>query len=142
MARNEGTYTWRFSTAMVPLGVRGAMRSDAAMKAARTKATVVKKPKVVCTRLRELYMAPDRLSLLRELRRLGVQEVDFSGRCASYCTRRQFRCVGPLVGGLIGLYAQATDCLCGAGRLLTVVAMLVWRLGHVRRALDRWLRAL
>lgn len=41
---------------MVALGVRGALKSDAAMRAATTKTTVVKKPKTFWTRVRELYI--------------------------------------------------------------------------------------
>jgi len=38
-------YTWTPFTATFALGVRGAIRSEAAIKAATTKATVVKNPK-------------------------------------------------------------------------------------------------
>jgi hypothetical protein len=41
---------------MTPLGVRGKAKSVAAMKRPRKKATVVKKPKVFCTRVTELYI--------------------------------------------------------------------------------------
>lgn len=39
-----------------PLGVRGATRSDSAMKAATTKAAVVNRPNVFWMRVTELYM--------------------------------------------------------------------------------------
>lgn len=38
-------YTWTSFTAIFALGVRGVIRSEAAIKAATTKATVVKNPK-------------------------------------------------------------------------------------------------
>lgn len=41
---------------MVALGVRGAAKSEAAIRAATTKATVVKKPNTFCIRVRELYI--------------------------------------------------------------------------------------
>ena len=51
-----GTNTERFSTLMVPLGVRGARRSERAIKMPRVKTTVVKKEKVFWRRVRELCM--------------------------------------------------------------------------------------
>jgi hypothetical protein len=45
------------------LGVRGARRSEAAIKAATTKATVVKKPKVFWSRTRDEYMPGNRTRL-------------------------------------------------------------------------------
>lgn len=53
------THTCTLVVLMVPLGLRGATRSVAAIKAATTKATVVKNPKVFCNRSRELYMPGD-----------------------------------------------------------------------------------
>jgi hypothetical protein len=47
------------------LGVRGARRSVAAIKAATTKATVVKKPKAFWMRTTDEYMAGDRGEVLR-----------------------------------------------------------------------------
>ena len=47
---------------MVAPGVRGTVKSEAAIMAATTKATVVKKPKAVCRRLKELYMLGERQS--------------------------------------------------------------------------------
>lgn len=41
----RGMYTWTSLTDTVAFGVRGAYKSEAAMKAATTKQTVVKKPK-------------------------------------------------------------------------------------------------
>jgi hypothetical protein len=41
----RATYTWTSFTATFALGVRGAIRSEAAIRAATTKATVVKNPK-------------------------------------------------------------------------------------------------
>jgi hypothetical protein len=48
--RNWQTYTWTSLTAMLALGVRGAIRSEHAIKAATAKATVVKNPKTFCAR--------------------------------------------------------------------------------------------
>lgn len=53
------TYTCTFVGFMLALGVRGAVKSEAAMMAPTTKATVVKKPKTFCMRVRELYMMGD-----------------------------------------------------------------------------------
>lgn len=41
---------------MVALGVRGAVKSEAAIMAPTMKATVVKNPKTFCMRVRELCM--------------------------------------------------------------------------------------
>lgn len=45
---------------MTPDGLRGEKRSVAAMKAPKTQATVVKKPKTFWMRLKELYMVGDK----------------------------------------------------------------------------------
>lgn len=45
---------------MTPEGERGANKSVAAMKAPRTQATVVKKPKTFWMRVKELYMMGER----------------------------------------------------------------------------------
>lgn len=63
-------YTWTLVVLRTPtLGVRGEKRSEAAMKAATTKATVVKKPKVFWMRTMEEYMVGGRLGVLRPPRR-------------------------------------------------------------------------
>jgi phage gp16-like protein len=54
---NGEAYTWTLVGLMTPtLGFRGARKSVAAMRAATTKATVVKKPKVFWMRTREECM--------------------------------------------------------------------------------------
>lgn len=59
-------YTWTLVVLRTPtLGVRGLRRSEAAMKAATTNATVVKKPKAFWRRTTEEYMVGDRSGLLR-----------------------------------------------------------------------------
>jgi hypothetical protein len=59
---------------MVPLGVRGLQISVAAMKAARTKATVVKKPKAPWIRFRVLCMVGKGTGALR----IGVAQSCYS----------------------------------------------------------------
>jgi hypothetical protein len=61
------TYTFSSPCLIIAEGVRTAVRSDRAIKMPRTKATVVKKPKVFCIRVRELYMVG--CSLVRLARR-------------------------------------------------------------------------
>jgi hypothetical protein len=57
MIAGRWTYTWVLETPSLPApGARGLRRSEAAMKAATTNATVVKKPKAFWTRVRVLYM--------------------------------------------------------------------------------------
>lgn len=52
-----GSYTWTLVVFTVALGVLGAVKSEAAIRAATTNATVVKKPNTFCILVRELYMA-------------------------------------------------------------------------------------
>jgi hypothetical protein len=59
VGRFGGFYTWTLVVLRVPLGALGERKSDAAMRAATAKATVVKKPKVFCARTREVYMVGD-----------------------------------------------------------------------------------
>ena len=49
-------YTWTLVVLRVPLGVLGARKSDAAIRAATAKTTVVKNPKVFWIRTRDEYM--------------------------------------------------------------------------------------
>ena len=65
-ARRGGTHTWTLVVLRTPtLGVRGARKSEAAIRAATTKATVVKKPKAFWTRTSEEYMVGNRSWVLR-----------------------------------------------------------------------------
>lgn len=64
--RGERTHTWTLVVLRTPtLGVRGARKSEAAIRAATAKATVVKKPKAFWTRTSEEYMVGNRLRMLR-----------------------------------------------------------------------------
>jgi hypothetical protein len=51
----------------VPLGVRGARKSDAAINAATTNATVVKKPNVFCILTSDEYMMGEVVEAARPL---------------------------------------------------------------------------
>lgn len=59
--RKALSYTWTLVGFTVALGVRGAVRSEAAIRAAMTNATVVKKPNTFCILVRELYIVTDRI---------------------------------------------------------------------------------
>lgn len=48
--RQRGTYTWTSLMLTLALGIRGDIRSDAAIRAATAKQTVVKKPKTFWAR--------------------------------------------------------------------------------------------
>lgn len=50
------TYTCTLVGLIIALGVRGTVKSEAAIMAPTTNATVVKKPKTFCNRVRELYI--------------------------------------------------------------------------------------
>lgn len=72
------TYTWTLVVLRTPtLGVRGARKSEAAIKLATTKATVVKKPKAFWRRTMEEYIVGDGLGAVCALALLeGQRRVD------------------------------------------------------------------
>lgn len=82
---------------MTPLGVRGVKRSVAAMKAPRTHATVVKKPKTFWRRVKEECMLGG--ARMRSLRWENGVSVERSKKRESYARRRlSIAALGPWDG--------------------------------------------